>query len=86
MKKQADGDYKAAKAKCKPLKGAEEKACKKDAKAAHEKAEADIKRFVRDLRIEDIHAANPCIDETAGGWSIPMPPGDTYNGSRRRRE
>jgi len=50
MKKQADGDYKAAKAKCKPLKGAEEKACKKDAKAAHEKAEADIKRAQADAK------------------------------------
>jgi hypothetical protein len=42
-KKQADGDYKAAKAKCKPMKGDEKKACEKDAKAAHEKALGDIK-------------------------------------------
>ena len=48
MKKQADADYKAAKAKCKPMKGDEEKACKKDAKAAHEKAEADVKRAKAD--------------------------------------
>ncbi|HSV47175.1 MAG TPA: hypothetical protein VLJ58_15405 [Ramlibacter sp.] len=43
MKKQADADYKAAKAKCKPMKGDEQKACMKDAKTAHTKAEADIK-------------------------------------------
>jgi hypothetical protein len=43
MKKQVEADYKAAKAKCKPLKGDEKKACTKDAKASHEKAEADIK-------------------------------------------
>jgi hypothetical protein len=44
MKKQADGDYKAAKEKCKPMKGDEQKACEKDAKAAYDKAQADIKR------------------------------------------
>jgi hypothetical protein len=44
MKKQADGEYKAAKERCKPMKGDEQKACEKDAKAAHEKAQADIKR------------------------------------------
>ena len=50
MKKQADGDYKAAKAKCKPMKGDEQKACAKDAKAAHEKAKADIKRAEADAK------------------------------------
>ena len=43
MKKKADADYKAAKDACKPMKGAEEKACMKQAKADHAKAEADIK-------------------------------------------
>ena len=50
MKKQADGDYKAAKEKCKPMKGDEQKACEKDAKAAHEKAKADIKRAEADAK------------------------------------
>jgi len=50
MKKQADGDYKAAKEKCKPMKGDEQKACEKDAKAAHEKAEADIKKTEADAK------------------------------------
>jgi hypothetical protein len=44
MKKQAEGDYKAAKEKCKPMKGDEQKACDKDAKATYDKAQADIKR------------------------------------------
>ena len=50
MKKQADGDYKAAKEKCKPMKGDEQKACEKDAKAAHDKAQADIKRAEADAK------------------------------------
>jgi hypothetical protein len=50
MKKQADGDYKAAKEKCKPMKGDEQKACEKDAKAAHDKAQADIKRVEADAK------------------------------------
>ena len=50
MKKQADGDYKAAKEKCKPMKGDEQKACEKDAKAAHDKAQADIKRTEADAK------------------------------------
>jgi hypothetical protein len=44
MKKQADADYKAAREKCKPMKGDEKKACDKDAKAAKAKADADVKR------------------------------------------
>ena len=43
MKKKADADYKAAKDACKPMKGAEQKACMDQAKADHTKAEADIK-------------------------------------------
>jgi hypothetical protein len=43
MKKKADADYKAAKDACKPMKGAEQKACMKQAKADHAKAEAEIK-------------------------------------------
>jgi len=50
MKKQADGDYKAAKEKCKPMKGDEQKACEKDAKASHDKAQADIKRAEADAK------------------------------------
>lgn len=50
MKKQAEADYKAAKALCKPMKGDEAKACTKDAKAAHEKAEADMKRAQADAK------------------------------------
>jgi hypothetical protein len=50
MKKQADGEYKAAKEKCKPMKGDEQKACEKDAKAAHDKAQADIKRAESDAK------------------------------------
>jgi hypothetical protein len=48
MKKQADADYKAAKEKCKPMKGDEKKACEKDAKAAKAKADADMKRAQAD--------------------------------------
>jgi hypothetical protein len=40
MKKTAAATYKDAKKACKPMKGAEEKACMNDAKLAHEKAEA----------------------------------------------
>jgi len=43
MKAQADSDYKAAKEKCKTMKGDEAKACEKDAKATHDKAQADMK-------------------------------------------
>ena len=50
MKKQADADYKAAKAHCKPLKGDEQKACQKDAKSAHDKALADVKRAQADAK------------------------------------
>ncbi|MEO7390707.1 MAG: hypothetical protein ABIU58_00935 [Ramlibacter sp.] len=50
MMKQSEGDYKAAKARCKPLKGAEGRACKKEAKATHEKAEADIRRAKADMK------------------------------------
>ena len=50
MKKQADADYKAAREKCKPMKGDEKKACDKDAKAAKAKADADIKRAQADAR------------------------------------
>ena len=50
QKDRIEADYKAAKAKCKPLKGDEQKACTKDAKAAHEKAEADIKRAKADMK------------------------------------
>jgi hypothetical protein len=39
----ADADYKAAKAKCKPLKGNEQEVCEQEAKAAHETATADAK-------------------------------------------
>lgn len=39
----ADADYKAAMAKCKPLKGNEEDVCKKEAKAMHKTAIADAK-------------------------------------------
>ncbi|HEY1228382.1 MAG TPA: hypothetical protein VGF26_13785 [Ramlibacter sp.] len=48
MQKQAKADYKAAKAKCKPMKGDEQKACEKDAKSAYDKAEADVKRAKAD--------------------------------------
>ncbi|NUO71146.1 MAG: hypothetical protein HOQ10_00315 [Frateuria sp.] len=50
MKKQADADYKAAREKCKAMKGDEKKACDKDAKAAKSKAEADIKRAQADAK------------------------------------
>lgn len=43
MKKTADATYKDAKKACKPMKGAEEKACMKDAKIAHERAEVKAK-------------------------------------------
>jgi hypothetical protein len=43
LKKTADATYKDAKKACKPMKGAEEKACMNDAKLAHEKAEAKAK-------------------------------------------
>jgi hypothetical protein len=42
-KKQADADYKMAKAQCKNLSGDEKKACTKKAKADHEAAEASAK-------------------------------------------
>jgi hypothetical protein len=42
-RKQERAEYKAAKKKCESLKGAEEKACTKEAKAKHDKAEADAK-------------------------------------------
>lgn len=48
MEKHAKADYKAAKAKCKPMKGDEKKACEKDAKSAYDKAEADVKRAKSD--------------------------------------
>ena len=50
MKKQADADYKAAREKCKAMKGDEKKACDKDAKAAKSKADADIKRAQADAK------------------------------------
>ena len=50
MKKQADADYKAAREKCKAMKGDEKKACDKDAKAAKSKADADIKRAQSDAK------------------------------------
>ena len=43
MDKKADADFKAAKEACKPMKGDEEKACMKKAKAEHEMAEAHAK-------------------------------------------
>jgi len=43
MEKKADADYKAAKDACKPMKGDEEKACMKNAKADHEVAKAHAK-------------------------------------------
>ena len=43
MEKKADADYKAAKVACKPMKGDEEKACMKKAKADHEMHEAHAK-------------------------------------------
>jgi len=42
-KKQADADYKMAKAQCKNLSGAEKKDCTKKAKADHEAAQASAK-------------------------------------------
>ena len=48
----ADADYKAAKAKCKPLKGNDQDVCEKEAKATHETAVADAKakRKTKDAR------------------------------------
>ena len=40
----ADAKYDVAKEKCDGMKGAEKSACEKDAKAEHERAQADIKR------------------------------------------
>lgn len=42
-KARANADYKSAKAHCKTLKGDAQKACMKDAKAAHGKAAADAR-------------------------------------------
>ena len=42
-KVKAEQDYAVAKEKCEDMKGTEERACKKDAKAAEVKAKADIK-------------------------------------------
>lgn len=43
MDKQADMDYKAAKKNCEAMKGDAEKTCMREAKATHEKAEADAR-------------------------------------------
>ena len=43
LNKKGDAEYKAAKKACKPMKGAEEKACMMDAKLVHEKNEAKAK-------------------------------------------
>ena len=44
MEARADAQYDVAKEKCDALKGNEKDACQKDAKAEHERAQADIKR------------------------------------------
>ena len=41
--KKTGADYKAAKVHCRPMKGDAQKTCKAEAKATHEKAEADAK-------------------------------------------
>ena len=44
LEAKADAQYDVAKEKCDDMKGKEKSACEKDAKAAHERAEADMKR------------------------------------------
>ena len=48
LEKKADADYKSAKETCKPMKGDEKKSCIKQAKATHEKAEAQAKGVSRE--------------------------------------